>query len=364
MKRSFQVVWFCMIPGWLLLPAALSGQGAAVHGRLLEVTNARSISGAAIYLISASGDAAGADLSNEQGRFRLDVPVPGPYRLRVERIGYETELTDEFDVPPGGLAGLEIKLRVRPIELDPLEVRAQRVCQIAAESANRLLSVWYEARKALAATLLSAGRSGMTYVVELYEREMDRNLHIRSDRTDTLSVGSGRAFQFIREEELEDVGWGRVEKGVITRFYGPSPEAVLSPWFESSHCFTLVKNHEEHADELGLAFATIDDVVPVGMEGVFWIDPVGWHLRSIDFRYEAASMPRNAKHQGGTITLDINPNGSWYVKSWLIRRPILGADQRRRTSFIPGLIPDRRQVVVGYLERGGRVLVASPPRDP
>ena len=145
------------------------------------------------------------------------------------------------------------------------------------------------------------------FLVEMSDRELDWNLEVTSHTTDTVRVASDHGFAFAPMDDLQKDGWGRIEDGATTRFYGPSPEALLSSWFGANHCLSLADERDAESN-FGLAFESIGESLAIGMEGVFWIDPSSWHLRRIDFHFTGSRDLRRAPEQGGSIELAVDRN--------------------------------------------------------
>ena len=338
-----------------LVPCTARSQDRLVQGALIEAGSDRPVSTAAVFLLAESGPVA-VTLSDAAGRFRMFAPAGGEYTLRVDRIGFESQQSEPFSVPPEGVSGLTMRVRVRPIELDPLSVSAARVCDLGDSPDSDLLMVWSEARKALTSTMVGARTGARRFIVELSERELERGLEVRSERVDTIVTVADHGVDFAPMEELRLSGWGRVEGEVMTRFYGPSPEALLSSWFGSNHCLSLVRNGEA-GEEFGLAFESIDDVMTIGIEGVFWIDPEDWHLRRIEFRFTGDRELERAREQGGVVELAVDDEVGWYVREWRLRSPILAPgrlDWLGRGGSV--VTATRRYRVTGYQEKQGRVI--------
>jgi len=113
----------------LLAAAALALAAPAVEAQLLtgqvrEGSSDRVIADAALTLLHPDGRTLGEPvLSNSEGRFRLEVPGPGQYYLRTEKLGY-TPLTDgifAFESADGRL-NVTVYLVPRPVDLEGLEV--------------------------------------------------------------------------------------------------------------------------------------------------------------------------------------------------------------------------------------------------
>jgi hypothetical protein len=345
----------CGVLLWLLSATPAAAQAPALAGTLVGPDGVP-VAVAAVYVFDAAGTRVGSVLSDTRGRFRNPLPVAGTYDLRVERIGFETELVNGLVVPATGVEATVIALRVRPLVLDPLEVSAERVCRAEVNRNPDLIRIWSEARKALAQTALAGSDSSRAFQVEVSERVLTPDLTLVRASADTLEQAGGHAFTFQPVEELGATGWGEKEDEVVTRLFGPSPEAFLSPRFGATHCLSLAD--EPSPDSLvGLAFESIPDSLDVGLEGTFWIDPASWRLRRIDFRYTGTPSLDDAPHQGGTVVLDVGRDGAWYAAAWSVRGPVLepsGITYDRVGDY--RLLRRQAYRVTGYLEHAGRVL--------
>ena len=142
--RSIPLVGPVLLTVLALMGASVTsvdGQAPPVQGTLYELGGDRTVAGAAVYLVDQSNPVA-VTLTDADGRFLLSAPERGPYRLRIDRIGFESERSDVFDVPAEGSVGMSMTLRVRPLRLDPLLVRAERVCDIDTSQESELVRVW------------------------------------------------------------------------------------------------------------------------------------------------------------------------------------------------------------------------------
>jgi len=330
-----------------------SAQGLPVEGSITVQETSEPVFGAAVYLVDSELRVVRAVLSDSVGDFHLTAPQPGEYSLRIERIGFETARFPPFTVSAGGIRDLRPVVQIRPIELDSIPVTAERVCNIN-EHAGDLVRVWTEARKVLAATVLSEARGDVEFVIEVRERVLTPFSAVVEEKVDTLNNRTNNAFDFVPIDQLGDVGWGRLEAGEIDGLYGPSPQILLSSWFTAHHCLSLAS---PSADSLvGLGFASIEGDFRIGIEGTFWLTNRSWLPRRVSFRFTGASEPGTTSIGEGEIELRAGDWGSWYVDSWHIRMPLRRV--RRR-----GLFGGGRRVLVGYYERAGRLLewVRSPP---
>jgi len=329
----------------LSLASQATAQTTPVEGVVTVVGSGEPVAGAVVYLLDVDLQGVRAVLTDSVGGFRLSAPEPGPYSLRIERIGYETAQFPTFVLPPGGVRSLRPVVQVRPVELEGLSVTAERVCDLRGDGGD-LLRVWSEARKALTATVLSEARGEDEFLVEVSERRLNRRLLALGERVDTVRTAWNSAFQFVPVDELAEVGWGRVEDGVVWEVYGPSPQVLLSPWFAEHHCLGVAPIGTDSI--VGLEFSSRDDALQIGIEGTFWFAPQSWHLQRISFGFTGLPREGEATHEGGEIELRMEDGGGWYVESWRIRVPT----ERTRGG---GLFGGGGQFA-GYVETAGRVL--------
>jgi hypothetical protein len=75
-----------------------------VRGVLREEGTGGPIGGAFIVLLDEDGGRPGRDigtLTDDDGRFQLRAPEPGRYRLRAERIGFKSTLSEVIELEAG-----------------------------------------------------------------------------------------------------------------------------------------------------------------------------------------------------------------------------------------------------------------------
>ncbi len=76
--------------------------------------------------------------TDENGRYVFEAP-PGLQRVRVQRVGYETQSFEAL-VPAHGVLEVNVALRREPIELEPIEVRARSAATRGVDFPDRSLS--------------------------------------------------------------------------------------------------------------------------------------------------------------------------------------------------------------------------------
>lgn len=121
----------CMAVGLLALALGMQAPGPGVAGVVRELHGGQPLSGAEITL----SDLARTTHSDSTGLyFFAEVPA-GPQHVTVRAPGYEPRSLHAL-VPAEGMLRLDVMLRVQPIELDPLPVRAQLVAAASADDGN------------------------------------------------------------------------------------------------------------------------------------------------------------------------------------------------------------------------------------
>ena len=110
--------------------ALLFGHGADAHaqiltGRVIELDAERPIIAASIGIFSGDRPVV-STMSDTTGSFRLVLPAPGWYRIRVERLGYAPAETDTVQFVTTEVVDVSISLRVDAVQLTPLMVITRR----------------------------------------------------------------------------------------------------------------------------------------------------------------------------------------------------------------------------------------------
>jgi hypothetical protein len=126
-------LWACALVLLLLAPRAAGAQGAVIRGVVTEAELGHPIPGAQLALYDAEGRLQTETVADSLGSFRMEVPQPGRYRLRVSRDGVSDPREWELDVEPSADLKLAVLLPETPLELPPLRVttRAETVQRVA-----------------------------------------------------------------------------------------------------------------------------------------------------------------------------------------------------------------------------------------
>lgn len=112
--------------GLLVHPTALPAQ--VVTGRLVDQESGEGVAQAVVELLDAEGERVGSDLAADDGRFEVEVALPGgPYRLVAWAMSYHRATVDSLVLAAEETLDVgDLTIRRSPIALDRIEVEAER----------------------------------------------------------------------------------------------------------------------------------------------------------------------------------------------------------------------------------------------
>jgi len=329
----------------LFVTAPLSAQ--TISGILVESETGAPVEGASVMLLSRNGERLDWRLTNAAGRFDFRTPGPGTYLLRADRIGHARVLSDPIPIDRGVTVVYRLETPLEAIVLAGIEVESSRHCEVRPGQGLSTATVWEEARKALEATSRTSGLAVYRYIIRRHERELDaRGRRVGSEQSRILrGQVLARPFRSLDIDNLLENGFVRPD-GEGSIYYGPDANVLLSDAFLDTHCMSLAEGEDEAEGLLGLSFEPTEDRGVTDIRGILWLDPANAELQWLDFGYEFLDVP-NSERLGGRIRFHGLPNGTWIVREWYIRMPLLQAYSKR------GRV---RRRLVGLKEEGGLVL--------
>lgn len=354
-----------LVPALALVLAAASAGAQVVQGRVTERDSTTPAVGTIVQLVDASGHEVVQALSREQGEFLLRAPAPGRYRVRVLRIGFRPTISAPVDVALDQPTTRHVALAGVPVTLSPVLVSASRVCRVNPDSGSQTAEVWQEARKALAASVLSRADREYDMRAAMFERQLDARGRTTTADQWEQEGNVPRPFRAVSVDTLAAFGFVRGDPSAGMTYYGADAELLLSDWFARSHCLRLEGTPATSGDSarwIGLAFEPIaHDAARPDIAGVLWVDRTTSELRRLDFHYTDLPSPLDGARPGGDVHFLRLPNGTWVVSRWAIRMPLLGAREERPGYgiFLPGaarLGGGARLVVEGTQVSGGALL--------
>jgi hypothetical protein len=318
---------------------------------LLNVVNAETsapVFGAIAHLVGDGDVIAKSVLTDEQGR-ALFVSVPAArYRARVEMIGMATLETEPFDVTGVAREPRQIRLVPRAIDLEAIDVRAERR-QCTARPSDEGMAVallWEEARKALSAAALTELRGLYRYETLTYERDVEPRNRTVIREDESRRAGYMRTpFESLPPEDLTRDGFVRRVGGEVL-YYAPDAEVLLSDAFLDTHCFRLAEASDD-PQRVGLSFEPIGRRSVPDVGGTMWLDRETAELRSLEYTYYNLDLPVRSATATGMVEFQRMPAGTWIVPAWWIEMPIID------TRFQSG---GSSPVLTRMRRAGGRVL--------
>jgi hypothetical protein len=347
----------------LALPSASVAQTV-----LLRVTNtetAAPVFGAIAHLIDERGVIFTSVLTDEQGRALFVSVPPARYRLRAEMIGLSTQESELFDVGSSGTQPHELGLAPRAIDLEAIDVRAERRRCTARPTGEGLVvaRLWEEVRKALSAAAITDLQGLYRYETMTYERDVNPATGVIVRSEESSRQGYMRSpFTTLPPEDLVQNGFVRRERGELL-YYAPDAEVLLSDPFLDTHCFRLAESSDD-ADEIGLEFEPLERrgrIADVG--GTLWMDRETSELRWLEYTYYNLDLQVRTASANGRVEFERMPSGKWIVPEWWIDMPIVDTRFLDDGSSRVGLSRIRRSGgrVLQVHEAGGRSLGGRNP---
>jgi hypothetical protein len=322
-----------------------------VRGTLVEEGSDLPIAGAFVMLEDSAGQTLATTLTGSAGTWLLRAPTAGTYRLRADRIGYASFLSDILVVEADQSVAYRLAAAVAPIGLTELAVQgADSKCAVLGEEGLAVFQVWEEARKALAAIVWTGQQPYYRFDAVHFKRRLDpHGVPASAAEYEEVRYFGRHPFRSVPIRDLVLGGFVQWTTGVVN-YYGPDAEVIVSDEFLRRHCFHLVEAEEQGI--VGLQFEPVDDSRLIDIAGTMWLDAETSQLRSLDFRYENLDLAVDTRQLGGSVEFVRLPSGAWIVQHWAIRVPIIETDEPRSSG---GRMLAPRRILTGVDEGGGQV---------
>ena len=350
-RRWAHGLWIGLLLGWFSTGAgglsAQSDEGGTLLGRVLEAGSGSPQVGAFVTLLNPAGDRLAAVLTDEQGRFVLRTPGPGPFRLKVEGLGLETTFDGPVELSRGQVLVRDLSVRASAVVLEGLEVTGARRCDLDAGDGSATLTLWEEARKALEVAEW-VDESGYVYHITRFRRVLElQSGRVDQEESSDRVLPGREAFRSLDADSLMEHGFVQTDDQG-SAYYAPDASVLLSDAFLSAHCFEAVRED----GRVGLAFDPAPGRRLPDIRGTLWF---GDELRldRLDFRYTGMERYRNPEVLGGEIHFERLPQGAWIVREWRIRMPF-EVEVERGTADA-----DRSLQLVRVVETGGLIREAQ-----
>lgn len=341
-----------------LVPVPGSAQTVLVH--VLQAETSIPVVGALAHLVGGEQRAVRQSLTNERGQ-ALFVGIPeGSYQVRVEMIGMATVETEFFEVSEGASVTRVLRPESRAIELEGLDVAlASDRCTVRPADGALVFQIWDEARKALAVVSLTDERARFRYETLKYERQIDRETGVVLEEERSRREGFMETpYESRPAEDLAEHGFVRKD-GTRDLYLAPDASVLLSDTFLDTHCFHLADPAHDQPGLVGLGFRpTGEDRSVPDIAGTLWVDRETAELQWLEYTYAYLEPERTSPEVGGRVDFERMPDGTWIVREWWIRMPIMAVQQDfqgRPLRFI-ARYQQTGGLVVDVREAGGRSL--------
>jgi len=117
------------VASWLaLLVFVVSSSSAGaqtVRGRVIDARSNEAVRGARIALVAEADSTVASEMADDSGRFVLEAPAAGTFRLRVEHVGYTTVTVGPVRVANESFTDVVLRIAPDAIPLDALTVEAE-----------------------------------------------------------------------------------------------------------------------------------------------------------------------------------------------------------------------------------------------
>ncbi len=300
-------------------PTRLSGQ--VVTGQVIDSTSGMPVGTGFVVLIDTTGNEIDRALSTSDGRFMLQAPDSGTFRLRSERIGYRAHESGPLVLPADTTVYYTLRVVAFPVVLAAVEVRGEEQCRVNPERAAETALVWEEIRKALAATAWDGSQELAYFRKYTYERHLNGDLQGIGDETGSTVQGvASQPYQSLPAAQLAQDGY--IVDGEDEASYAlPDAEVLLDETFLATHCFRVVRDSVARPGQLGLAFEPARDRDIADVRGVLWLEEETSRLKTLEVTFTRLPGGVRDRYAGGEVEFLQLPSGAWIVQRWQLLTP-------------------------------------------
>lgn len=315
-----------------------------VRIEVVEAANGKPIVGANVIVFDSAGLTIGGGFSDQRGHIELPTPPRAPFRVRADKVSYDTWVS--VVLRPAGKS-IHVRIGMMPTRVPGPVARTETSCQQLSGPGTPAGDLWVEMRKALSASAMTEAKGLVPLDVDLYERALDRNLGIVSERMEQRTNVPRRPATGISWDQLDSARRGNATGSEVYR--APDAATLLSDQFVKTHCFAAIRGYGPENGLTGVEFKPARVGSQPELTGVIWLDPKGNALRYVNFDYVNLPIPLRLARTTGRVEFQRLPAGPWIASRWYIRMPRTA----RVTSTFVGSPPVVRDSLVGFQEVGG-----------
>ncbi|HJQ10359.1 MAG TPA: carboxypeptidase regulatory-like domain-containing protein [Gemmatimonadaceae bacterium] len=324
--------------------ATVQATAQQVQIEVVEAVTGKAVVGASVSLLDSAGSIPLlGGFSDYNGRIDLRAPMRGPYRVRADKVGYDSWTSVQLAI--GDRTVLVRAGMTSSRHSAPVIARNENACQQMVGPGTAVGDLWTEIKKALTASALTESQGLVPLDVDLYERVLDRDGGVVSERTDSRSRIARRPVVGISWDQIDTTR--RNDASGTDVFRAPDAATLVSDQFVKSHCFTAIRGYGSESGLAGLEFKPARAGGLPELTGVLWLDPKTNSLRALNFDYVNLPIPLRIARTSGRLEFNQLPNGQWIVPRWYIRMPRLAQVSSRDPRSAS------RDTLIGYQEVGG-----------
>jgi hypothetical protein len=324
-----------------ILAAGVRAGAQDLRIEVVEASTGKPIVGANVVLLDSTAlISLGGGFSDQRGRTELRAPARGPYRVRADKVGYDTWTSVQLHL---GEKAVYVRVGMAPTRVPaPIMPRSEVACQQLGGPGTPAGDLWVELKKALTASAMTEAQGLVPLDVDLYERVLDRNLSILSERADQRTRVARRPATGISWDQIDSTRRGQVSNNDVYR--APDAATMLSDQFVRSHCYSAIRGYGAENGLTGLEFKPARVGTQPELTGVLWLDPQAKALRSLSFDYVNLPVPLRIARTSGRVEFQQLAGGQWIVPRWYIRMPRVARVTAANVTS---------DSLVGYQEVGG-----------
>lgn len=289
-------------------------------------------------------------LVGSSGRYVLQLPRAGTYRLQGLRIGYVPTPFGSITMAAGETQTRDLVLATTAVQLTVVRVDTRAVCGRNVPGGSTVAALLSQVRTALDASTLVSTDGRAQAEVKTYRLIVDHRRVPLAGPWDSVRTGATqRPFASASPMVLSNEGFVRVSDDAVV-FRAPDADVLLSEWFLSTHCYA-VEEDRDRPDLIGLRFtpARVRSNV-TDIRGTLWLTREGTKLQWLEFGYVGLPRYLAATNPGGTLSFAQLSDGSWIVRSWELRMP-----RPVRAFALAGQEGEVPMIVASTEFRGGHV---------
>jgi len=334
------------------LALAIPAGSQEVRVEVVKHADGEPIHGALIAVMPERASPPVGRFSGRDGRAALPTPPRGGYRVRVEKVGYDT-WTSVVLVPSRSPTRVRAGMKLRSLRLPPLTGSSETRCSSLGEQASVVGDMWGEIRKALSANSFTESQGLAPLEIERYDRFVDANGIKLSEQNERHRGNAIRPYNVI---ELQQTAPGAPPRQA---FRIPEASTLLSDEFIADHCFTGIRGTGAETGLLGLEFKPAKLATTPDLSGVLWLDPTTYSLRHLVFEYVNVPASQRAGRPTGRVEYQQLSGGEWIVTRWQLRVPRGSDDSASRLSTSRGY-----REIGGVARSTGSAVIAAVPSPP